>query len=280
LRLNGSLFKITNWLKFCVLLFLLLACLELKAEALPLSSSVHKFISCIDGQEDYYALLPGRNNTLIVYLHSLNGDYNEPFKVNGDNSLAGALLKQFPGASFLSFNYGRNPSWGTAAARIDISRFLGVAVKELNIKRILLVGVSMGATTTLTYSATAPDYIKNKIVGIVAVSPCANLEDLYKQTEAPEIKSSLENVFGIGNDVVPIGYGQNSFDACVMFLPSSVKVGIISATEDKVVPIDLQKDVMRDLSNRDITVKSYEVEGNFDSLPVESILEASRFVMQ
>jgi len=280
LTLNAPILKNMSWLKLFVLVFLLLAFIQLKAGASQSTNSVHKFVSCIDGEEDYYALLPGKNNTLIVYLHSLNGDYNEPFKLNGDNSLASALLKEFPGASFLSFNYGSSPSWGNAAARIDISKLLGSIIKELNVKRILLVGVSMGASTALNYTATAPDYIKNRIVGIVAVSPCANLEDLYKQTAAPEIKSSLENVFGVGKDVMPIGYEQNSFDTCVIFLPPKVKVGVVSATEDKAVPIDLQKDVVRDLSNRDIIIKSYEVEGKFDSLPVKSILEASRFVMQ
>lgn len=272
--------KNPSCLKIFVLGFLLLTFLQPKVEALQSSNSVHKFISCIDGEEDYYVLLPGKNSTLIVYLHSLNGDYNEPFKGNGDDSLFRALLKEFPGASFMSFNYGRSPSWGSAAARIDISKLLGSTLKELNIKHILFIGVSMGASTALTYAATAPDYIKSRIVGIVAVSPCANLEDLYKQTATPEIKSSLENVFGIGKGVMPIGYDQNSFDTSVIFFPSKVKVGVVSATEDKAVPIDLQKDVVRDLSNRDIIVKSYEVEGKFDSLPIKSIMEASRFVMQ
>lgn len=279
--LRGPILKTSNLLRFFVLVFLLLSqSVESKTETFQSTNSVHKFISCTDGEEDYYLLLPGKNNTLIVYLHSLNDDYNEPFKVNGDNSLAGSILKELPGASFLSLNYGRSPSWGSAAARLDISKRLGSIVKDLKIKRILLVGVSMGASTALTYAATAPDYIKDKIVGIVVVSPCANLEDLYKQTNVPEIKSSLENVFGIGKDTMPIGYKQNSFDTCVVFLPSKVKVGIISATEDKAVPIELQKDVMRDLVNREINVKLYEVDGQFDTLPVKSIIEASRFVMQ
>ncbi len=276
---NGPILKKKNWLKLFISVILLLASVNLKADALQ-SNSVFKFNSCIDGAEDYYAFQPGKNNTLIIYFHSLNGDYNEPFKVNGDNSLALAILKEFPGASFISFNYGRTPSWGNAVARIDISKVLGLTIKEFSIKRILIVGVSMGASTALTYAATAPDYIKNKVVGIVAVSPCASLEDLYKQTAAPEIKSSLENVFGPAKDPMPIGYEQNSFDTSVIFFPPKAKVGVLSATEDKAVPIDLQRDVVRDLVNRDISVKLYEIEGKFESLPIKSILEASRFVMQ
>ncbi len=252
------------------------------AEAAQLSNFVHKFVSCIDGKEDNYVLLPGKNDTLIVYLHSLNGDYSEPFKSDGESSLATALIKEFPGASFLSLDYGTNPSWGSPVARIDISNNLGSTIKVLKIKRIILIGISMGGSTALTYVATAPSYIKDRITGIVAVSPCANLTDLYKQTAQPEIKSSLESAFGgdPNNKNITKNYEQSSFDTCLAFLPAKIKVGIISATEDKAVPINLQKDVVRDLSNRDISVKLYEVEGKFESLPIKTILEASHFVAQ
>lgn len=261
---------------------LLLFCFSLivRTEALQSNASIHKFISCINGQEDYYALIPGKNNTLIVYLHSLSGDFNEPFKSDAEFCLATSLLKEYPAASFLSFNYGISPSWGSPAARIDITNGLRSVISQLNIKRIIFVGVSMGASTALTYAATAPADIKSKIVGIVAVSPCANLEDLYKQTGSPEIKASLEGILGAGTQSPLIAYQQNSLDTCVAFLPTTIKVGIISATEDKSVPIELQKDVARDLNNRNINVKSYEIEGKFSSLPIKSILEASHFVIQ
>lgn len=265
--------------KFVVLLSICFSTI-IRTEALQLNASVHKFISCINGKEDYYALIPGKNNTLIVYLHSLSGDFNEPFKSDAESSLANSLLKEYPAASFLSFNYGTSPSWGNAAARVDITNGLHSVINELNIKTIIFVGVSMGASTALTYAATAPADIKNKIVGIVAVSPCANLEDLYKQTGSPEIKASLESILGAGTQSPLIAYQQNSLDTCVAFLPTTIKVGIISATEDKGVPIELQKDVARDLSNRNINVRSYEIEGKFDSLPIKSILEASHFVIQ
>jgi hypothetical protein len=77
-----------------------------------------------------------------------------------------------------------------------------------------------------------------------------------------------------------MAYQQNSFDSCVAFLPTGIKVGVISATEDKAVPIDLQRNVGRDLNNREISVKAFETEGKFEILPLKSILEASHFVTQ
>lgn len=259
-------------LLFLVLLFL---CFSSKAGAIPINTGT--FSSCSDGNEAHYILVHGKNDLLILYLHSLAGDYREPFKA--ENNLSESLLKDFPNSSLLSCDYGSSTSWGDAAARLDITNNLRSVIKSSNIRKIIIVGVSMGATAALTYAATAPSYIKDKITGIVAVSPCANLADLYKQTGVPEIKSSLENAFGPIAMNIPIGYAQNSLDTCIVFMPIKIKVGIISATEDKAVPLDLQNCVVRDLNNRGINTKSFEVEGTFEALPVKPILEACHFVL-
>ncbi len=251
---------------------------------------IHKFASCIDGKEDCYALTQAKtltknnkinqNETLIVYMHSLGGDYNEPYKPNNESSLAGAIAKEYPTAPFVSLNYGSTPSWGNAAARVDITNNLNSLVKELKIKKIVFVGNSMGATAALTYASTAPSSIKNKIIGIIAIDPCANLEDLYKQSNDPQVKTSLEAAFGASANDSPTIYQQNSFDSCLAFLPVSIKVGIISASADTVIPIALQKDVIRDLSNRNINIKVNEIEGKSDPLPVKTIIEHLHFVME
>jgi len=277
------------------LFMLLFVCAGWQARAAVSGNiTVHKFVSCIDGNLDCYALCVGRSiaksgvanpsdasgDTLFVYLHGLGGDYNEPFKSTdkSNSSIANAIAKEFPAASFLSLNYGSTPSWGSAAARIDITSNLQAAINELNIKKIILIGNTMGAATALTYAATAPLPIKEKITGIVAVSPCADLEDLYKQSTAAEVKTSLEAVFGAGSNTMPLAYEQNSLVECLPFLSPKIKFGIISATADAVIPFDLQKDVIRDLTNRDMLIKVIEIEGKSEPLPIKQVLELLRFV--
>ena len=252
------------------------------------NGTVYRFNSCIDGNEDYYALIPGKalakgidqSGVLIVYLHSLSGDLNEPFKLDGEYSLASTITKEFPAVSFLSFNNGKLPSWGNAAARIDITNSLRLVINELNIKKIVLIGNSMGAVTALTYAATAPSDIKQKITGVVAISPCADLEDLYKQSTDQKVKPSLEASFGVGASESPVKYEQNSLNQYLAFIPPSIKFSIISATADTVVPILLQQDVVRDLNNRNLNVKSFEIEGKSDPLSRKRVLESMHFVME
>ncbi len=259
---------------------------------------VYRFTSCLDGQEDFYVWRYGESappkkleaktntakrqpgsapdHTLLVYFHGLTGDFNELFK----SGLAEAVNKTFPTLSLLSCNYGRTPSWGNPIARIDTTNNLRQIMKQSNVKHIVLVGTSMGAGAALTYAATAPAYIKQKIMGIVAVAPCADLDDLYQQSMAPEVKPSLEAALG-GNATDKLAlYHQNSFDSCLAFLPQSIKIAVITAREDAVVPIALQMNVVRDLNNRDINVKSLEMEGKSEPPPVESIMAGLRFVFQ
>ncbi len=278
-----------NKLLLAPIIFLLLT-MALKANAIPAANfSVHKFTSCIDGKEDCYAILTGKTlvkgsnqdpGTLIVYFHSMNGDVNEPFKVVSENSLASAIAKEYPAASFLSFNNGKLPCWGNVSARLDITNNLRSLIKDLKVKKIILMGNSMGAVTALTYAATAPSYIKQRIAGIVAISPCADLEDLYKQSTDPEVKPALEAVFGVSAIEKPFTYQSNSLTQYLAFLPVGIKFGIITATADTIIPIALQRDVVRDLNNREMTVKVSEIEGKSDPLPMKMVLESLHFVME
>jgi pimeloyl-ACP methyl ester carboxylesterase len=262
----------------------------------------YKFTSCLDGEEDCYSWrrskLLKNSGILLVYLHSLTGDFNELYK----SGLADAINKAFPSLSLLACNYGRTPSWGNAAARIDISNNIRQVMKKTAVSHIVLastsvrssaralvddkvtchivlVGTSMGASAALAYAATAPSYIKNRIIGIVAVAPCAELADLYQKSAAPQVKPSLEAALGGSATDKPALYHQNSLDACLAFLPQPIKIAIITTKEDTIVPIAVQMDVVRDLNNRDINIKSFELEGKSEPPPIDSIIEGLHFVL-
>jgi pimeloyl-ACP methyl ester carboxylesterase len=251
----------------------------------PISNLSHapmtyEFISCVDGKDDFYSLRASNSpkdlGILLVYLHGLAGDFHELYK----SGLANAIDKAFPSLSLLSSNYGHTPSWGSAVSRIDITNNIRHVMTNTAVKQIVLIGTSMGASTALAYAATAPNYIKNKIIGVVAVAPCAELADLYQQTMAPEVKTSLEAALG-GNPADKAGfYHQNSVDAGLGFLSHKIKIAIITAKEDTLVPIALQMDVVRDFNNRDMNTKCFELQGKSEPPPVDSIMEGLHFVLQ
>src|SRR5277367_1412861 len=84
------------------------------------------FQSGIDGQLDAYAFVlpfnqPANGFTLVVYFHGVTDDYTEPFKAPAGDTIVDNIQKEFPNLAILSCNYGKKPSWGTRAARIDIT---------------------------------------------------------------------------------------------------------------------------------------------------------------
>ena len=242
--------------------------------------TTYQFASCLDGKDDFYSLCPSQalqpSGVLLVYFHSFTGNFKELFK----SDLADTINKTFPSLNLLSCNYGSSPSWGSAIARIDITNNLRQVMKKTTVNHIVLVGTSMGASAALAYAATAPDYIRHRIRGIVAVAPCSELADLYQQSMAPTVKPTLEAALG-GNATDKAGfYHQNSLDSCLSFLPQPIKIAVITAKDDTLVPMALQMDVVRDLNNRDINAKVFELEGKSEPPPTESIMEGLHFVLQ
>jgi pimeloyl-ACP methyl ester carboxylesterase len=243
-------------------------------------TTTYKFTSCLDGDQDFYSLRQGKSDKnagiLLVYFHGLSGDFKELKK----SGLADTIDKSFPGLSMLSCNYGRSPSWGIAISRVDVSNNIRDVLNKTNSNRIVLVGTSMGGSAALTYAATAPSYIKKRILGVVAVAPCAELGDLYQKTSATVVKSSMEAALGGSASDKPSIYHQNSLDACLAFLPEKIKVAIITAQSDTAIPAEVQLDVVRDLNNRNLNVKSFELEDKSEPPPIDSILEGLRFILQ
>jgi pimeloyl-ACP methyl ester carboxylesterase len=278
--------RIANILLLCAAAFLFTSSIKsLASFKSGLSYQKHAFVSQIDGSDDTYALsvpnsASGQDATLLVFLHGLNQDCTEPFKVPPGLTIAQGLVKEYPHLTILSCNYGKTPSWGTKSAREDITNNIHEVLVSHPVNRIVLAGDSMGACSALLYACLAPKDIGEKITGIIAAYPSADLEELHKTTEAPLVKSTMETALGKKPEEDATVYRQNSLEAHLPLFPRRAKVGIISASANTVFPTKLQADVVRLLKNRDIPVKMIEIEGNLQTPPVKSMVEAMQFVMQ
>jgi len=242
------------------------------------------FTSEIDGKQDAYAYslpatLPSKGGILLVYLHGLNNDYTEPFKNPARDSIAAAIRKEFPDLAIVSCNYGRKPSWGSRAARLDITHNIQDFIAAHPVDKIVLVGSAMGGCTAVNYAACAPSYLREKIVGIVAFSPVAALADLHSKTAAPWLKESLEKAFGGKPEDKVLDYNNNSFEANMPLFPSKARVCIVSPLQDTVFPIKLQKELVRNLRNRDVDIKVIEVAGDYQNPSEKSVIEGLKFIL-
>jgi pimeloyl-ACP methyl ester carboxylesterase len=243
------------------------------------------FQSGLDGQLDAYAFVlpvnpPASGLTLLVYFHGLQDDYTEPFKIPAGDTIADGVQKEFPQLALLSCNYGKQASWGTRAARIDITHNIQDFMKAHPFDRVILVGNAMGACTALNYAACAPKGLREKIVGVVAFSPVDDLARLYQSSAAPWLKDSLKKALGGTPDDKAADYFNNSLEANIPLFPNKAKVYVVSPLQDTVFPTALQRRAVRTLKNRDVDVKVQEVEGDFRLPASKDVIEGLKFILQ
>jgi pimeloyl-ACP methyl ester carboxylesterase len=273
------------------LVVLALSCLGSSAAAAQ-EFAKKSFTSALDGQEEAYLYcLPaktesesakaqrGSGSIVLVYLHGLNGDETEPFKIPAGASLVSGVRKAYPNLALLSCPYGKGASWGTRLARIDITHNIQDFISFHPVDKIVIVGFAMGACTAANYAACAPSELRKKIAGIIVFSPVDNLAELYEQTVAPWLKTSLETAFGGKPSEKPTDYYINSLVANEPLFPSDAKVCVISPLQDTVFPIKLQKKFVRGLRNRETEVKVIEMPGDFQSPTAENIIEGLKFIL-
>ena len=251
------------------------------------SDHVYKrtFRSHYDGDEDVFGMIPpstqppARNLTLVVYLHGMGSSYLEPFVVPENRPIADAVTHKFPSVVFISSSYRKEASWGNPPAMADITQNIREVCQELPIQKIVLVGTSMGGCTVLTYAAIAPTDIKDKIAGVVSVESAGDLAKLYKLSRHPAIRPALVQAVGGAPEQAAEAFRQMSLMGNIDGLRQSVRVAVISAKDDDIVPPQLQKDIVEALEQRNVPVKLIEIDGGHGAPPAPVYLQGMDFVL-
>jgi pimeloyl-ACP methyl ester carboxylesterase len=274
-----------TWRSLCLSLLSLLILTASQAAQAETNYLKQTFKSGIDGELDAYAFVlpvnqPANGFTLVVYFHGVTDDYTEPFKIPPSDTIVDNIQKEFPSLAVMSCNYGKKPSWGTRAARIDITHNIQDFMQAHPVDKIILVGSAMGACTALNYAACAPKPLRDKIIGVVAFSPVDDLGKLYRLSAAPWLKESLKKAFNGTPDEHAAEYYNNSLEANTPLFPTTAKVCIVTPLQDTVFPTSLQRRVARTLRNRSVDLKVIEVEGDFQLPTPGNIVQGLKFVLQ
>lgn len=214
--------------------------------------SKRTFMSHIDGVEDYYAVLSpsvsGRlDNTLIVYFHGMGSNYMEPFVYPEGNSIATAISKRYANVCLLSCNYRKEASWGRDEAISDITQNIRELMQQYPIKRIVLMGTSMGGCVALSYGTDAPPDVKEKLAGIVSVEGAGDLNLLKNSTRIQSVKQAIETAMGGSYESRTAEYQRKSFIPNASKLPQGTRVAVVSAKQDQIVPPELQAQIVAEL---------------------------------
>lgn len=251
------------------------------------SDAVQKrtFVSLHDGQIDTYAFqqpsyVPNSlDYTLVVYLHGMGSNYMEPFVTPSEQTVATAVTRDFRNVGLLSCNYRQEASWGSDAATEDIIQNIRQVMQEFPFKTIVVMGTSMGGCVALNFAATAPDDIKKKIIGVVSMESAGDLSALFKQTAHREIQPAMMIAFGGAPQQVPDVYSRKSFLNNIALLPASTRFYVLSAKSDRIVPPNLQKQVVDELKKRSFPVEFEEIDGQHQAPPAKYYAKGLTFVL-
>jgi pimeloyl-ACP methyl ester carboxylesterase len=207
------------------------------------------FMSHLDNREDCFALAPPEPDakapegyTLIVYLHGLGASFLQPFTYGEHEPIGYALFRHCTRSLVLSCSYRREGSFGNDEALADITQNIRMVGQKFPIKEIILFGESMGGMTALNYGAMAPKDIQDKLKGIVSMEGTSNLLKLHQRTKT-QIQRALEKIYGPPGQN-EAAYINHSFCHNVHRLPQRVKVAVVSALFDDVVPPGEQNELM------------------------------------
>lgn len=161
----------------------------------------------------------------------------------------------------------------------DITQNIRAVWQKFPFKRIVLMGTSMGGCTALTYAAQAPDDIKQKIQGIVSVEGAGDLSRLYDLTDNTTVKAALASIMGGDPKHAPEQFKHKSFIPNSGGLPNAVRVAVISAQKDNIVPPQLQQELVDALNKHHTPVKLISVDGGHGAPPASFYVQGLDFAL-
>lgn len=188
------------------------------------------FIASQDQSEQRYVLvLPeafdsAQPHDLLLCLHGHGADrwqyVREP---RGETRAARTIAARY-GMIFVSPDYRAPTSWMGPAAETDLVQLIGELKKQYDIRRVILSGASMGAASTLTFTALHPELVD----GVVALNGHAN------HLQFTNFHEAIQAAFGGTKEAVPDEYKKRSPE----FFPErfTMPVAITAGGKDTIVP--------------------------------------------
>ncbi|HEY9714088.1 MAG TPA: alpha/beta hydrolase, partial [Chroococcales cyanobacterium] len=256
-----------------------------KAVAAPDKVEKRAFISHFDGTEDFIAVEPTalptgtRKVTLFVYLHGMGGTCLEPFTTPQNAPISEFLMRKDHSYVLMAPNYRAPAGWVSDAVLADITQNIRMMCQQYPVDRIFLIGSSMGGCVSLSYSALAPEDIKKKLCGVVAIDAAGNLAELYHKTKLDSVRATMNVCFGGPPERVPVAYAAKSLMPNISGVPGSVRLAIISGRQDKTVPPEFQDEVFNAFKSQGRPSKLIPVDMDHGMPPQSVVMEAVDFVV-
>ncbi|MBX3074424.1 alpha/beta hydrolase fold domain-containing protein [Candidatus Obscuribacterales bacterium] len=224
----------------------------------------------------------GDESLLVVYLHGLGANWQQPFSLPWRHTYADTVTHFKPGITFMSTQFGAGGKWADEDSSNDITNSINAILKKYPSRDIVLCGCSMGASTALSYAATAPEEIRRKIIGVIAMYPAGDFVELHEKTTTALVRSALEQCFGGPPDTEEIK--QRYLDMSIMpkieKFPKQTRVYMMSAKADATIPPPLQKSLAEALKKQGVKVELEEIDCGHELPPShKSFAKGLNFVL-
>ncbi len=203
-------------------------------------------------------------NILVVYFHSYGSNYNEAFNApSPDDSIAKAMLKDIPGVAIQTIDRESKAAVNGSDGYREVSKLITQCwTDHPSLKHIVLCGTSLGAYESLAYLHYTPQPIFDKVCGIISVEPTDDLAELYWKTRSAKVQELLFSAFGGDPTKEPDYYRTHSVKTLYSNVPNrpDIKICIVSAKRDTVVPPAQQKRLCTTLRAKNFQVQLVEID--------------------
>jgi dienelactone hydrolase len=152
--------------------------------------------------------------------------------------------------------------------------------QQFPVKRIYLIGSSMGGCMALSYSALAPDDIKKQMAGLICIEGAGDLAELYHKTNLDDARRTLRDCFGGAPEQVSVAYAGKSMLPNISGVPGQLRIAIISARQDHTVPPELQDQVFKAFKSQGRPVVLLPVEQDHGWPNIKVVDQALDFVLK
>lgn len=219
--------KARYWTTICF--FVLLPAIVWGQSGNPEGNDV-TFIAKLDGtKQQYVELLPkgfrsDKAYDLIIGLHGHGADRWQFAKHTRAECLAFRQVAADYDMIAVSPDYRAKTSWMGPAAEADVKQIITDLKRKYKIKRVFLIGASMGGTSALTFAARNPDLID----GVTAMNAQAN------HLEYENFQEAISESFGGRKTQIPWEYKNRSAE----YWPERLKmpIGFTVGVTDTIVP--------------------------------------------
>lgn len=203
-------------------------------------------------------------NILVVYFHSYGTSYTEAFNSpTPADSIAKAMLKDIPGVAIQTMDRESMAALNGSDGYREVTQLITQCwTNHPSLKHIVLCGTSLGAYESIAYLHYSPPAIFDKVCGIISVEPTDDLAELYWKTGSSKVQELIFAAFSGDPIKEPDYYRSHSVKTLYSNIPDrpDIKVCVVSAKWDRVVPPAQQKRLCETLRKKRFQVKLVEID--------------------